>query len=58
MSKWVKQSGDIIVLNDEAATVEAAEKLGWIEYDQTEKGIAELEAKLAKVKKAVKKKEV
>lgn len=53
MSKWIKPSGVEIELNDEDATIAEATRLGWQEYDLTEEGIAVLEAKLAKGKKAI-----
>jgi hypothetical protein len=55
MSKWIKKCGTEIELNEEQATIDHANALGWKEYDLTEDGVAALEAKLAKGKKAIQK---
>jgi hypothetical protein len=40
LTEWVKPSGARLMLNDEDATVEQAEKNGWIRYSETEEGLA------------------
>ena len=42
-TEWVKPSGARLMLNNEEATTERAEKLGWKRFSGTAEGIAEAE---------------
>lgn len=47
LTEWVKPNGVRVELNDEEATVEHAQKMGWKPYSETPEGIAEAEETLA-----------
>lgn len=47
LTEWVKPSGARLMLNDEDATVNQAEKLGWKRFSETEEGLAAAEKFLA-----------
>ena len=40
LTEWVKPSGSRLMLNEEPATIEHAEKMGWTRFSETEEGLS------------------
>lgn len=54
LTRWIKPNGTELDLNDEKATVEMAESMNWKRLDESEAGLAQAEATIAKAEAKVK----